>query len=340
MTFELPPSVRRFTLPPGPNVMSERRVGDVMLAIIVALIPGALVQAWCFGPGVLVQCCLAVAFALMAESVALRLRGRPVLPALRDLSATVTAILLALSVPGLAPWWVVSLGSLLAILIGKQVYGGLGQNPFNPAMVGYAVLLISFPREMTLWHSGPIGVGESLGAVFGGLEGDRLDALAMATPLDASRSQVAAGPLAALPGSPSPSRTGAAMVNLGYLAGGTWLLWRKLIDLRISGGLLAGLAICAFVFFVSDSSLYPTPLFHLFSGATMLAAFFIATDPVSAATTPGGRWIYGAGIGVLIYVIRTWGGYPDGAAFAVLLMNLAAPTLDHFCRPRVYGHRR
>jgi electron transport complex protein RnfD len=276
----------------------------------------------------------------MGESVALTLRGRPALPTLKDLSATVTAILLALSIPGLAPWWVISLGSLLAILMGKQVYGGLGCNPFNPAMVGYAVLLISFPREVTLWHSGPIGVGETLQAIFGGLDSHRLDALAMATPLDATRAQVATGHPAALPESLSSARTGAVMVNIGYLAGGLWLLRRNLIDARIPGGLLAGLAGCAFLFYVSDSTLYPNPLFHLFSGATMLAAFFIATDPVSAATTLRGRWIYSAGIGVLIYVIRTWGGYPDGVAFAVLLMNLAAPTLDHFTRPRVYGHPR
>jgi electron transport complex protein RnfD len=222
--------------------------------------------------------------------------------------------------------------------MGKQVYGGLGCNPFNPAMVGYAVLLISFPREVTLWHSGPIGVGETLQAIFGGLDSHRLDALAMATPLDATRAQVATGHPAALPESLSSARTGAVMVNIGYLAGGLWLLRRNLIDARIPGGLLAGLAGCAFLFYVSDSTLYPNPLFHLFSGATMLAAFFIATDPVSAATTLRGRWIYSAGIGVLIYVIRTWGGYPDGVAFAVLLMNLAAPTLDHFTRPRVYGH--
>jgi electron transport complex protein RnfD len=340
MTTDPPTPIRRFTLPPGPNVIPERQVRDVMLAVILALIPGALVQAWWFGPGVLVQCVLAVLFALIGESVALTLRGRPALPTLKDLSATVTAILLAISIPGLAPWWVISLGSLLAILMGKQVYGGLGCNPFNPAMVGYAVLLISFPREMTLWHSGPIGVGETLQAIFGGLDSHRLDALAMATPLDATRAQVVAGHPAALPESLSSARTGAAMMNIGYLAGGLWLLRRNLIDARIPGGLLAGLAGCAFLFYVSDSTIYPNPLFHLFSGATMVAAFFIATDPVSAATTPRGRWIYGAGIGVLIYVIRTWGGYPDGVAFAVLLMNLAAPTLDHFTRPRVYGHPR
>jgi electron transport complex protein RnfD len=311
-----------------------------MLAVLLALIPGALIQVWCFGPGLLAQCSLAITFALMGESAALKLRGRPALPTLRDLSATVTAILLALSIPGLAPWWVISLGTLLAILIGKQVYGGLGCNPFNPAMVGYAVLLISFPREMTLWHWGPVGVGETLQAIFGELDNHRLDALAMATPLDAMRTQVAAGQPAALPERLNIARTGVTLVNLGYLGGGLWLLRQKLIDGRISGGLLAGLMVCAFVFHLSDPTLYPSPLFHLFSGATLLAAFFIATDPVSAATTRRGRWIYGAGIGALIYVIRTWGGYPDGVAFAVLLMNLAAPTLDHFTRPRVYGHPR
>ena len=333
------PSEPRFPLDPSPQIRSNRQVGDIMLSVLLALIPGVLVQVGWFGPGVLVQCSLAILFAWLGESLALKLRGRDALPTLKDLSATVTAVLLAVSIPGLAPWWVITIGTLLAILLGKQVYGGLGSNPFNPAMVGYAVLLVSFPREMSLWPSDPISMAETLRAIFGEWDSNRLDALAGATPLDATRTRIATGQ-AALAEDVDAGLLSAGLVNLGYLLGGLWLLRRQLMDGRIAGGLLAGLGVCAVLFHVVDSPRYAGPVFHLFNGATMLAAFFIATDPVSAATTPRGRWIYGAGIGVLIYVIRTWGGYPDGVAFAVLLMNLAAPTLDHFTRPRVYGHPR
>ncbi len=340
MTHNPLPVERRFTHDLSSRVTAGHQVRDVMWAVIAALVPGLLALIWQSGPGVLVQCSLAVASALIGESMALKLRSRPARPSLNDLSAMVTAILLGLSVPGLAPWWVITLGTLFAILLGKQVYGGLGCNPFNPAMVGYAILLVSFPQEMTHWPAEPVGLGETLHAIFGEMDSHRPDALAMATPLDASRTPPAMGHSTATPGGLVPASHSDSWVNLGYLLGGLWLLRRKLIDGRISAGVLAGLTACALGFYLEDSSRYPSPAFHLFSGATMLAAFFIATDPVSAATTPRGRWIYAAGIGVLIYVIRTWGGYPDGVAFAVLLMNLTAPTLDHFTRPRAYGHPR
>lgn len=338
--------VRRFSLRPA-QAASPPQVGALMAAVLAALTPGVAALVWQFGPGVLLQCGLATLTALLAEAVAVKLRGRPALPALRDGSAIVTAVLLAVSIPGMAPWWIIVIGAAFAILIGKQVYGGLGSNPFNPAMVAYAVLLIAFPREMTLWpapldarpESQPLA--DAFRAVLDGWPAARLDALAMATPLDATRTLLGqgktvdaahAGMLAAI--------NGMAAVNLGFLLGGLWMLRRQVIDWRIPSGVLGGLFAAALVGYLGDSRLHPTPLFHLFSGATMLAAFFIATDPVSAATTPRGRWLYGSGIGLLIYLIRTWGGYPDGVAFATLLMNLAAPTLDHFSRPRAYGHPR
>jgi electron transport complex protein RnfD len=337
--------------PTAPYLPPATSVSRIMLEVLAALLPGLAALIWQFGPGVLVQCLIALAAAALGEAAVLGLRRRPVLPVLGDGSAALTAVLLAVSLPPLAPWWIAAFGTAFAIIVGKQLYGGLGFNPFNPAMTGYAVLLISFPKPMTAWlppldlAPAPLDFTAAWNAVFSRElpAGLSFDALAMATPLDTVKTQL--GMNRALDEIQSGgvfsgvSGKGWQWVNFGFLLGGVWLLGRGLIDWRIPAGFLGGLFGAALAFFLSDQAAYPTPLFQLFSGATMLGAFFIATDPVSAATTPRGRWIYGAGIGLLVFVIRAAGGYPDGVAFAVLLLNLAAPTIDRYTRPRVYGTR-
>lgn len=318
-----------------------------MLEVSAALIPGIAALVWQFGPAVLIQCAIAVVCAELAEAAVLRLRGRPLAPALGDCSAMLTGMLLAVSLPPLLPGWLTAFGALVAVVIGKQLYGGLGYNPFNPAMVGYAILLISFPRPMTAWlpplelNPAPLGLAEAWDAIVSRElpAGLGFDALTMATPLDATKTQL--GLQRTLDEIPLASPLGGPhwrWVNLGFLLGGLWLLRRGRISWQIPAGFLGALFAASLIFFLGDPATHPTPLFHLFSGAAMLGGFFIATDPVSAATTPRGRLIYGAAIGLLVFVIRTWGGYPDGVAFAVLLLNLAAPTIDHYTRPRVYGH--
>lgn len=277
----------------------------------------------------------------------LKMRSRAVTHTLLDGSALVTGLLLALALPPLAPWWIPVIGSLFAIIIAKQLYGGLGYNPFNPAMVGYVVLLISFPLEMTLWPAA--GKYPDLASTFslfftGSLPGaGSIDAVTMATPLDTVRTRLGLGDtLTELRSGALFGLAGGAgweWVNLWFLAGGLFMLKLRVIQWRIPASMLAGLALTALVFHLYDPDTYASPLFHLFSGAAMLGAFFIATDPVSASTTPRGRLWFGFGIGILTWVIRTWGGYPDGVAFAVLLMNLAAPTIDFYTRPRVFGQR-
>ncbi|MFM8442106.1 MAG: RnfABCDGE type electron transport complex subunit D [Methylococcus sp.] len=341
-----PGAARRFPLTPHSR-LPTRPVGELMVSVCLALTPGIIAMVWQFGPGVLLQCGIAALTALLAEAGAQILRGRPPRRALQDYSALVTALLLGVSLPGLAPDWLIVVGVLCAILLGKQIYGGLGHNPFNPAMVGYAVLLIAFPREMTRWPAPTdlltpsAGLFEAWQSVFSGLPPERLDALTGATPLDVAHTRLAQGLTieAAHAGILAASRSG-VWVNLGFLLGGLWLLRRKVVDWRLPAAVLTGLFTLSLAFFLIDPEHHATPLFHLFSGATMLAAFFIATDPVSAATTPLGRWLYGLGIGWLIFAIRAWGSYPDGVAFAVLLMNVAAPTLDRYTQPRVYGHSR
>ena len=309
--------------------------------VLIALLPGIAASLWWFGFGVLLQIVIALITAELAEALLLWLRQRPLKPFLTDLSAPVTAILLALSLPPLAPWWLVVIGTLFAIIIVKQLFGGLGYNPFNPAMAGYAALLISFPLPMTLWPSpDSLGIGtfsllDSSRAIFipNTLPALDLDAITAATPLDQLKSQQSRGgySIAQIPYRPWCWIAGA------YLLGGLWLMKKNVIDWRIPVGLITALITISALFAWIDPLRYPPPLFHLLHGATMLGAFFIATDPVTAATTPNGRLIVGAMTGLLIYTIRSWGGYPDGVAFAVLLMNLAAPTIDHFTRPRVYG---
>lgn len=330
----------------SPHLPVGNHVNRMMRDVLLALLPGAGLMSWLFGPGVVINLALAGGSAMFAEALFLQLRGRPVTVTLLDGSALLTGVLLALAIPPLAPWWIAVTGSAFAIIIAKQLYGGLGYNPFNPAMAGYVVLLVSFPLELTLWpqagHAPDLAT--TLAMVFGGTPpvGMAVDAITSATTLDSVRMQIGLGKtLPELAGGPLFGVLGGSgweWVNGAYLLGGLWLLQRKVIQWQIPVAMLVGLAVIATLFHVIEPLRYATPGFHLFSGAAMLGAFFIATDPVTACTTPRGRLWYGLGIGVLVWIIRTWGGYPDGVAFAVLLMNLAAPTLDQYCRPRVFGH--
>jgi Na+-translocating ferredoxin:NAD+ oxidoreductase subunit D len=333
----------------SPHLPGNSSVARMMREVLLALIPGILCAWWFFGWGVLINIVIAGLTCVFAEAVVLALRGRPVGATLADSSALLTGVLLALALPPLAPWWLPVIGGLFAIVVAKQLYGGLGYNPFNPAMVGYVVLLISFPREMTLWNP-PSGLdAEHLGLtaslawkLIGTLPaGINLDALTMATPLDHVKTALGLSQtlreIYAAPLFGGFAGHGWEWVSLGYLLGGLYLLWRRIIGWQIPVGMLGGLCVIALLFHAGDTDNNPSPLFHLLSGATMLGAFFIATDPVSASTTPRGRLYFGAGIGILVYVIRTWGGYPDGVAFAVLLMNMAAPTIDYYTKPRVFG---
>jgi electron transport complex protein RnfD len=342
----------RFDTSPAPFVIAGYTVPRVMFQVLLALLPVAVVHVVLLGPGLLLQLATACVVALACEAMALRWRGRAAVPALRDGSVLVTAALLALSIPPLLPWWLTALGTALAVWLGKHVFGGLGQNPFNPAMVGYAILLVSFPLEMTRWplplDAAGAGSWAQLAAltfdsVFGGRSGGPWDAWTGATLLDAVRNGLEqrytlpellgrpelAGPLGA---------RGFAWLNLAALAGGVYLLARRIVRWHIPVAVLAGLLLPATFASLLDPGAHLGPLTQAFGGATMLAAFFIATDPVSAATSDRGRLWYGAGIGLIAWIIRTWGGYPDGFAFAVLLLNLAVPLIDRHTVPRIHGH--
>ena len=339
-----------------PYLRQRLDTGQVMRQVVIATLPGMAVMVWFFGHGVLINVMLAVTAALAAEAAVLRLRGRPVARTLGDCSALLTGVLLGLALPPLTPFWMTLLGAALAIVFGKQLYGGIGFNPFNPAMIGYAILLISFPLEMTSWllprgadGASPPGLLEAARLIFGftldGATGGQVDAMSGATPLDdfkyrenltVAEWQAASNLTGTFAG------RGWDWVNLAFLGGGLYLLlYRRLFTWHAPVAMLASLALCAALFWDGGSSAsHGSPLFHLLGGATMFGAFFIVTDPVSSATSPQGRLVFGAGVGVLLYAIRAWGNYPDAVAFAVLLMNLAAPLIDHYTRPRIYGHTR
>lgn len=334
----------------SPYIVEKTSVSIVMLKVVLALVPGIIAYAWVYGSGILVSLAIAAATALASEALVLKFRNRPVKPFLLDGSALVTALLLGLALPPLAPWWLIVVGTLFAIVVGKQLYGGLGYNPFNPAMVGYAVLLISFPALMTKWPAplslaqGHLGFVDQLHYIFLGElpSGLAVDAISSATPLDYLKTQltlqhlvpdIVQGEIFGALG----ARGGEIVVG-AYLLGGIYLLQQRIISWHIPVAFLGTLALMALAFHIADPLHYAGPVFHLFVGAAMFCAFFIATDPVSGPTTPNGKLVFAAGVAVLTYLIRVYGGYPDGVAFGVLLMNICVPLIDAHTQPRVFGH--
>jgi electron transport complex protein RnfD len=326
----------------------------MMLQVLAALVPAALAHMWYFGPGFLFNLIVATAFCVAGEVMMLHARSRDPKIALADFSALVTAALLAFALPSLTPWWVTATGSLFAVVVAKHLYGGLGFNVFNPAMAGYVVILIAFPMDMNLWVAPRMGdidyidlsVLQTLKFTLTGSLPESLtfDAISRATPLDAMQSglrnlytyaEVRTNPMMGDFGG-----RGWEWIGNFFAFGGFWLLIKKIIRWQIPAGVFAGLLIPAGLMYMIDPGSNASPGFHLFSGATILCAFFIATDPVSAATSPKGRLVYGVGIGLLIYIIRKWGAYADGVAFAVLLMNMATPAIDYLTRPHIVGHAK
>lgn len=327
----------------SPHTVRNDHTRNIMRRVILAAIPGLLVSCWFFGAGPLLNVLLCSLFAIGFESLILALRKRPVLFYLKDYSVLVTAVLLGLALPPWAPWWLLLVATGFAVVFGKQLFGGLGQNPFNPAMLGYVVVLVSFPVEMTSWPAAHVvSTGGGLAHMFAGTPWP--DGWSQATVLDVLKNNSGLT-LDELWNSHAGfgwlSSRDNELINLAFLLGGLWLLRKKVYSWHAPAGMLGALFVMSLVFWGgSGSESNGSPLFHLFSGATMLGAFFIITDPVSSATSTRGRLLFGIGAGILVYIIRSWGGYPDAIAFSVLLMNLCAPMLDYYTRPRAYGHTK
>jgi Na+-translocating ferredoxin:NAD+ oxidoreductase subunit D len=336
----------------SPYISNAPSVSAIMLKVLLALVPGIIAYVWIFGGGILLTLLLATATALAAEATMLKIRNRPIQPFLTDFSAVTTAWLLALAIPPLSPWWLIVVGTLFAIVIAKHLYGGLGYNPFNPAMIGYTVLLISFPALMTKWPATlqlaqtKLGFLDQLQFIFSGALPPQimLDAVTSATPLDYLKTQLTlkhdVASISQAPIFGALGSKGGEYVAGAYLLGGLYLWQQKIITWHLPAAFLAALTVISGVFWLADSVHYASPAFHLFSGASMLCAFFIITDPVSGPTTPKGKLWFASGVAIITYLIRVYGGYPDGVAFAVIFMNICVPLIDAHTQPRVFGHEK
>jgi RnfABCDGE-type electron transport complex D subunit len=342
-------------LPHAPHAHAGSSLGQVMATVMLALGPATLFGFWLYGWPALNVWAVCLGVAALSEALALRLMGRPVRAGLMDGSALLTAWLLALSLPPWAPWWLAALGVLFAIVVAKQLFGGLGQNLFNPAMAARVMLLISFPLEMTAWVSAtPLGAPHTPGFLdglaisFAGLA--PADGVASASLLGQVKTDLGRGlgleHILAGTFHPETMAWGLRAGSLGetsaplLLAGGLALIWRRVITWHIPVAMLAGVAVPAGLASLIDPGHHPGPLYHLLSGGVVLGAFFIATDPVTSPNSAAGQLLFGLGCGLLTWIIRAWGGYPEGVAFAVMLMNAATPVFDRYLKPRVYGRDR
>ena len=338
----------------APHTTTTQSVSRVMATVMLALAPATLFGFWLYGWPSIWLWSITVGAAAFGEALCLRLMDRPILPALYDGSAILTGWLLALSLPPWAPWWIGAFGGLFATVLAKQAFGGLGQNLFNPAMVARVALLISFPVQMTAWVApAPLGSAMAPG-IFDGLlvtlKGmtPQFDAIASASLLGFAKTEMSRGVdlLQSLGHAPSGTWFGSRAGSLGetaawlIAAGGVAMMFLRVITWHTPVAMLLGIAIPAAILHAVDPARYLDMSTHLLSGGAMLGAFFIATDYVTSPNTSLGQLIFGFGCGLLTYVIRTWAGYPEGVAFAVLLMNAVTPIIDSYVKPRIYGRDR
>jgi len=343
----------------SPHIHGGDSIRSQMMSVILALLPAGMVSVYMFGWLAVFQITLCMTACLLTEWLTLKWMGRSTTP-VGDLSAALTGLLLALTLPAMTPWWMTLLGAVFAIGLGKQVYGGLGYNPFNPALSARIILLVSFPMQMTSWvipmHLSTAGIdlyafSQAWALFTGGAAAlaQSIDAVTMASPLGYVKTAWTQGisvndAFQAYHYSYLDAFIGREAGSLGetsalaLLIGGIYLLARNTISWHIPVSFIVTIALLATVANSINPQHYTPPMFHLLAGGLMLCAFFMATDPVSSPVTPVGQLVFGIGCGILTWCIRTWGGYPEGAMFAVVLMNCAVPLIDHYCRPKVYGH--
>lgn len=338
----------------SPHAHAPVSISKVMGTVLLALVPATLYGFWLYGWPAIFLWSVTLASALLGEAFVLRVRQRPVRPALLDGSAMLTAWLLALSLPPFAPWWIGVVGGLFAIVVVKQVFGGLGQNVFNPAMAARVMLLISFPVEMTMWAAPSplsgvhaLSFTEGWAITFGGAQ---WDTMASASLLGHVKTEFTRGVdlLHSLPGyfEIGDTLAGKRVGSFGetsallLLLGGVFLIAKRIITWHAPVAMMLGVAIPAAIAHAVAPAHYLAVLPALPWGGLILGAFFIATDPVTSPNTAMGMFVFGFLCGLLTWIIRTWGGYPEGVAFAVMIMNALAPVIDRYIKPRRYGYGR
>ncbi len=321
---------------PAPHVHSDDSVRRNMLNVIIALVPAYVVSIVAFGWGALMVSATSVAACVLFEWLIAKFILKQQ-PTIGDCSAIVTGLLLALNLPSNLPLWIVIIGALVAIGVGKMTFGGLGQNPFNPALVGRVFLLISFPVQMTTWPR-PLGFHSAMPFV---------DAETGATPLAIMKEAVKAGDSSLLDQLPSLWNMAAGYVGgsfgeisaIALLIGGIYLLCTKTITWHIPVSILCTVAAFSGILYLTLPGA-ASPAQQLLTGGLMLGAIFMATDYVTSPMTAWGQIIYGIGIGLIVVVIRTWGAYPEGMSFAILIMNAVTPLLNMYIRPKRFGEKK
>ena len=327
----------RLLVQPAPLLKRPMNTGQAMRDVSLALLPATLAGLWFFGLGALLVLLACMLGALATEwlfTPEAQRRGR-----LGDGSALLTGLLLGLTLPPALPLWMAFLGGVVSIGLGKLVWGGLGANLFNPALVGRAFLSATFPNAMTNWSANQAGGGffDLQPSLFAApLMQPQYDALSAATPLGLMKFDQQSTPLGDLMLGTSSGCIGETSRVL-LLAGGLFLLLRRDLDWRIPAGVFAAVALGSGALFLWDGTRYPDPMFSLFAGGLLIGAIYMATDPVTSPLTPRGAWIFAIGIGLLVVLIRAFGGFPEGVMYAILLMNAATPLIDRYTQSRVFG---
>ncbi len=324
----------------SPHIASGHGVNVIMRNVVWALLPVAAFSVWSFGLSALLNLAVALTACVLTEHLMCRLSART--STVGDWSVTITGLLYGLTLPPALPLWMVAVGGVIGVAMGKFMFGGLGYNAFNPALVGRAFLQAAFPAAMTSWT--PAWAADRFTAV-----PDSTLTLPFAAPVYDGAS--GATPLALMKFDHQLTDSGDLLLGLTsgslgetcallILAGGIYLAARRMMNWRIPVAILATVAVLSWVLNQVDPLLYPPPLFMLFSGGLMLGAVFMATDMVASPITAAGSIVYGVLIGVLVTVIRLWGGMPEGVMYAILLANAVSPHIDNLIQPRAYGTGR
>lgn len=340
------------------NIYFCRSTNDIMILVIIAIIPSIIMECYYFTIAVLIQIFLSITASVIFEIIVLKLRKKNLYASLFDVSPVLTGILLGLSLPAFSPWWLSIIGSFFSIIVAKQLYGGLGNNIFNPSMSGYAILLVSFPILMTNWSFqnnlefvSKLSIKDIISIIFFTNLNDYYKVISQlyeishfitqATPLEQIRMQNKCIITNVLPCTFLMENISFyrhwIWINFTFFLGGIFLLINKIICWRISFSILFSILFCCLLDFFYFQYADVFPLTQLFLGSTMITAFFIATDPVTTSITKMGRIIFGSFIGIFIWIIRMFGGYPDAISFSVLLANSFVPLIDYYTQPRIYG---
>ncbi len=340
MTRVAPQLPRTLDIATSPHVVSGRSVDAIMRNVVWALLPATAFGVYAFGLCGLLVLLTAVASCTLTEHLVCRASKRR--STVGDFSVLITGLLYGLTLPPSLPLWMVAVGGAFGVFVGKALFGGLGYNAFNPALVGRAFAQAAFPAAMTSWHPA------LLADRFSSLPSSSLalpfaqpvyDGISGATPLSAwkfDHTLTATADLAFGFVTGSTGETSALLIILG----GLYLVLRRMMSWHIPAAILATVFVASAALHLLRPEVYPPPMFMLFSGGLMLGAVFMATDMVASPMTRAGLWVYGALIGIVVVTIRVWGGMPEGVMYAILLANAASPHIDRAIRPRVYGTRR